>query len=191
MNGPFDSFKFTGVPIIAADGAYNNLINAGIVPDFLVGDLDSAVLNNQPIKSEIIHISNQDSCDIEKCIRFAIQSNLAPCLLTSGFGGEIDHSINNINLMFKYIDSCRMVLFHKNTWSRVLRTQLTFRAETDELISIIPYPYAVVSSQGLKWELNNYEMQYNTRSSTRNRAIAEQVTIKVVSGSVLLVSKTL
>jgi len=86
--------------IIAADGGALYCKKAGIHPHYIIGDLDSIsdevkqFFNN----SEIIHLTDQYSTDMEKALKLA--SSLKPNRLKilSALGNRSDHA--NANLLF-------------------------------------------------------------------------------------------
>ena len=61
--------KFRDIPIIAADGAANQLIDKKVVPDYIIGDLDSIddeVRTQVGDESEIVHEPSQEKNDFQK-----------------------------------------------------------------------------------------------------------------------------
>ena len=77
-------------------------------PDFLIGDMDSI----DPLlwdklrdngKTKIIKISEQDTTDFEKALNFiSTQLNIQRIIALNAFGGRIDHTLANLNILVKY-----------------------------------------------------------------------------------------
>src|SRR3972149_4013619 len=65
---------FKGIPIIAADGASFKLYEKSIIPNYIIGDLDTFSAN--PLseilktKAEVIHLPEQETNDFEKSLTF-------------------------------------------------------------------------------------------------------------------------
>lgn len=65
--------------LFCADGGADSAKKSGFVPDYIIGDFDSA--NDQTIryfknKSKIIRIKRQNDTDVEKCLKFIIKKNI-------------------------------------------------------------------------------------------------------------------
>lgn len=181
--------KFTNIPIIAADGATNKLIKKGILPDYIIGDLDSC--NREYFNSiqpeNIIHIPSQDLNDFEKNLNFSISKKWKKILIFGFHGGELEHTLNNWSILKKYQTKLSLLIYDSNRYSFPIGIgEYSISSEIDEIISIIPQCKARLSTRGLKWELNNEELELGYREGTRNRALANNFIIKIHSGEVLL-----
>ena len=197
LNGnlPKKSFfkSYESLPIIAADGAANYLYNLGLRPSYIVGDLDSFKVESHNCSDvEIVQYKNQNYCDFEKSLLVIKKNNLFPTLVVGVFGGEADHVINNLNCLVKYSNKCSMVFYdesnlRKPKWGTPTSSSLAFNTQKGAVISIFPYPRAVISSKGLVWELQNQELLQNVKSSIRNRANSLRVDIKIHSGKVIII----
>ena len=89
------------IPIVAADGGANFLADHNIVPELIIGDLDS--VEEQKIKNvetqKIIRISNQNTTDLEK----VLLNTQSPLTLGIGFlGSRIDHELAALSALVKF-----------------------------------------------------------------------------------------
>lgn len=177
--------------IIAADGAGNNLIANNIVPNFIIGDLDSIEKKYLNCGADILHISNQDTTDFEKCL-FAMQArNLFPSLILGITGGEIDHSIYNLNCFMQYAKNHSMYFLDVDENNKYKLGLPVFQHQTiyqqnGSMLSLMPFPEALISTTGLKWDLSNALLSVTGKASVRNLIIDNTVTISVNSGALLL-----
>ena len=74
--------KFESWPVLAADGGVNAAINAGLLPQMVIGDMDSVTeLDQLPVSVQQIRLSGQDDTDFEKCLRLIN----APLIVGIGF----------------------------------------------------------------------------------------------------------
>lgn len=84
--------------IIAADGGANYCLQNEIIPHYIIGDLDSIKKHGLqlPETSELIHLSDQYSTDLEKALKLA--ESLEPESLTvlNATGKRSDHAIANL-----------------------------------------------------------------------------------------------
>lgn len=196
MNNPFKSilclnghlpepafFKTFNLPICAADGAANYLMHQGIMPELVVGDLDSLTVI-LPQSVEQIRIAEQDRCDYEKALEILADRAYLPCLIVGLNGGELDHILHNISV-FMQGDNC--------FWAPPIYGMILRLGEAAELqlqypgkISLLGLPHAQVNSRGLQWELQNYAMHFPGRTSCLNQALEKEVYIEVKEGQLLL-----
>lgn len=176
---PEKSFFECGLPIIAADGAMNALHELGLVPKVVIGDLDS-VSTEILANIEVIHKPDQNSCDFEKALLYLREAHLLPAIIVGINGGYIDHILNNISIFLQ--QDC--IFYASSIVGHVIRAgeERIFSLPINTKISLIGFPSAQVSTQGLQWELQNYEMCFLGKNSSFNRTCAEYVSITVHTG---------
>ena len=166
---------------IAADGAANNIINQGNIKlDYVIGDLDSFSDIGHPSIKRVIKVSNQDNTDFEKCMDFIVRKKLFPTLVLGIGGGEIDHAINNIFALSNHQLS-DVFFFDINKFSKKLgillnsKKSLNLTLPINSKISLIPFPNALVTTVGLRWELNKQQLDNSKFISARNYNIFEKI----------------
>ena len=173
------------LPIIAADGAYNKLIKQDIIPDYIVGDFDS-VTSEIHKDCQQIKITEQETTDFEKCINFAIKLELKPCIVYGASGLDLDHQMHNLNLIMRYKKLCPMLIKNRQQELIALPENFALKTKKDSIISLMPYPEGIISTEGLRWELINSKLSIYNMASIRNQANSELVKITCL-GSVFLV----
>lgn len=183
------------IPILAADGAARHLIQAEIYPKYIIGDHDSfdGHAGNQ---AKIIKIEDENSTDFEKTILFARQQLLTPSLILGINGGELDHILGNSMTLLKYGNKQDLYCLDSYLQGNEIRFKLiiplaaeslTLELPKNTLISIVPFEKTVVSSQGLRWELQNTILQPDCLISLRNQTLLPSVNITVQEGKSLLI----
>lgn len=89
--------------IIACDGAAGRLVETGIMPDLIVGDMDSldGKYRNE-LSEKIIRFDCQETNDLTKS--FGITSDLDPDVvyITGITGKRADHELGNLSLLAEY-----------------------------------------------------------------------------------------
>lgn len=178
---PRKSFFRIKKPIIAADGAANLLLKKSIIPDLVIGDLDS--VNKKDFdQSTIIHIANQNFTDFQKALFYLKQHKLLPTLVCGVAGGALDHIIHNIEIIIKN----RCLIYSPPIIGIVLnKGDHSFKLAANRKVSLFGTK-AQVSSIGLKWELDNYTLDFPKRSSLSNLTIENTLELRVLKGEVLL-----
>lgn len=181
------------VPLIAADGACSKMIRLGFSPTYIVGDMDS---NKKKCKNaKIIHISDQNFTDFEKCLTFAQTKNLFPCLIMGINGGEIDHIIGNVQVMVKYAGKFPMYFldtYKDNNLMGVkigvpLADQLKLITKKKTCLSIIAFEKTTLNTKGLKWEFSNGLLHIDSILGLRNSTTSDNVEISVKKGKALII----
>ena len=89
--------------IVCCDGAADEFIAKGGIPDAIVGDGDSISAENKEKFSHILHIiGEQESNDQTKAVRFCIAQGKKRIAIVGATGKREDHTIGNISLLIEY-----------------------------------------------------------------------------------------
>lgn len=177
-----------GIVVIAADGAANKLAGIGIIPDYIIGDLDSFDSGDARLTGKSIVIGNPDQeiNDFEKILRFAIENKYRRLLVTGFHGGELEHTLNNWSVFMRFARKLNLCIFDKGRYGLPAASSLKFPASPGEIISLIPQPEAIITTHNLKWQLNKEELKLGSREGARNRATGNDVSIEIHSGELLV-----
>ena len=177
---PLEFLKQTRLPLIAADEAANTLIADGLQPSAIVGDCDS-------VRAELLeqypHICDrsQDTTDFEKAFAYLKKESLLPTIVVGLSGGCLDRILSNV-FIFSQTDA----LFLSDTLiGFALTGKRTFDWVVDTKVSLFGCPSAIVTSQGLKWELNRTELSFGGFQSCSNRICTSPLTLEV-EGKILV-----
>lgn len=194
LNGeiPTEDFfsRYSGIPIIAADGAANKLININVNPTLVIGDFDSIDLSVIHAHVEVLHVPDQNSTDLEKCLKVIDERELFPCLIYGATGKETDHTLYNLSVIQKHSIN-HQIIFHdsaykdKEKYGVFVSDYLSINLKVGSKISLLSFVQSSVTSKGLKWELINKELSSEV-SSVRNITKGDKVEIIVHKGCVLV-----
>ena len=153
---------------VAADGGAAAALAAGMMPEAVIGDLDSvpaATLEQIP-RDRIHHIAEQDSTDFDKALR-----NIdAPLILAIGFcGGRIDHQLAVFHTLTVRCDSPVIVIGEEDI---VFLCPPRLNLDTDAGLRVSLFPMGPVTgrSEGLQWPIDGLQFAPGLRSGTSNRA---------------------
>ncbi len=177
---PLEFLKQTRLPLIAADGAANRLVENGFEPFAIVGDCDS-------VRAELLeqypHVCDrsQETTDFEKAFAYLKKENLLPTIVVGISGGSLDRILSNV-FIFSQTDA----LFLSDTLiGFVLTGKRTFDWVVDTKVSLFGCPSAIVTSHGLKWELDRTELTFRGFQSCSNRVQTSPLTLEV-EGKILV-----
>ncbi|WGW03376.1 thiamine diphosphokinase [Tropicibacter oceani] len=152
--------------IVAADGGAVPLLAAGVIPDAVIGDMDSldAAMAARIPAGRIHRIGEQNSTDFDKCLR----NIRAPLVLAHGFlGGRVDHQLAAMTVLCARADR-RCVLIGREDVIVLAPPDLALDLPIGSRLSL--YPMGAVSgrSEGLRWPIDGIAMRPDGRTGTSN-----------------------
>jgi thiamine pyrophosphokinase len=176
-------FQLVNLPVIAADGAANTLQDLGVVPELIIGDLDSVIPSIAKMH-KTLHVKDQNSSDFQKSLHYLKDNQLLPAIIVGMNGGFLDHILQNINIFIE--TDC--VLYAPPITGYVLKekSKHQFVLPKDSKISLMGIPSASISSSGLKWELEQSLLSFPGNSSCFNRTKKPQIALDIHEGTVLV-----
>lgn len=192
LNGEISHFDYIAEnkgKIYCADGAANTLISKNIIPDYIIGDLDSVNINSIMSKSKdvkIIEKPSQDKNDFEKTLEFLINEGKRNILIFGFQGGELEHTLNNWSVLKKFAKQLNIIILHNDRYAIPIYKSIEIELKANEIISIIPQATCNIKTTGLRWELDNETLELGIREGARNIAISEKVSIDLNSGEYLM-----
>lgn len=182
--------RLRSIPIAAADGAAIQLRQKGILPQSIIGDLDSFASDRmfwQEYQDVTIHeVNDQNSTDFEKTLEYVRRQNYRTAMILGMHGGEFDHTLNNWSILMRYGKILHLAFYEKGTIAVPIYESVTITTRPGEMISLIPQPSTIITTSGLEWNLQKEELALGKREGARNRATEVRVKIQVHSGSLLL-----
>jgi thiamine pyrophosphokinase len=181
--------------VICADGGVRHVEAAGILPDLIVGDmdsLDSTTLQNYEAKGcrIIRHPRQKDETDTELALGEAFRMEPAEVWIWGALGHRVDHVLANISLLVqgkqkgievKLIDEyCELLLIDRRT---------VIAGEAGQTVSLFPFggPATGVTLTGFEFPLTKAAMEIGRPCGVSNRLTAGQGIIEVDSGCLLAV----
>lgn len=170
--------------IVAADGGADRLLEYEILPDKVIGDLDS-ISDKTATKLEDWLILNKDiqKTDLEKAVEYAIERGSTKIQIVGWSGGRVDHTIAALGLAF---DS-RIELIDDNFTVKAISGLELINGKKGTLFSLIAIPEARVSIEGARWKLEHEKLKMGGRGIHNEIGDSEKVSIQCHSGNLLLV----
>lgn len=179
--------------VIALDGAANHLRTVQIAPHIILGDLDSITVDTKTLwqlsGAQVVHTPDQDYTDLHKGIMFCDEHHARSIMIINAIGGDrTDHMIANISLLRRCYKADRplSIITDNEILEFVKDRTLTIHGKPHDQCAIIGFTHATVTTHGLEYEMDNYELYFTERASTSNRILKESATIQV-SGEALVI----
>lgn len=180
--------------IVAADGASNYLRSLNIMPDIIIGDMDSTSRSTAKFfgrkEIPVIEIKEQETTDFEKSLMFCLKNGLKNILVFGAVSTRTDHTINNFSIMKKYFNKAGITFVTAEFEIFLIRKQTEFSVMPGETLSLMALPKASgITTKGLMYSLNNEILEFGKREGTLNKTVSNKVSISFKTGYLLLFKK--
>lgn len=189
--------------LIAADGGANHLMKMGILPDIVIGDLDSVdedtlfELTSAEVKIEQFS-EDKDETDIELALRYAVELRPSAVLIVGALGGRLDQTLANLSILtdpvlasvdIRMDDGVEEVFFLRASDAKGRQAEV--RGRSGDTVSLIPWhaPVEGVTTEGLQWPLYAETLFPDKSRGISNMMFADTATIKIQSGLLLIVHR--
>ena len=162
--------------VVCCDGAADEYIRHGFLPDAIIGDGDSLSSENREKLATIFHqIKDQETNDQTKAVRFLKAQGKRQITIIGGTGKREDHTLGNISLLVEYMRSGMEVrtVTDYGTFIPVSDTQ-SFASHPGQQVSIINFGAEGLKGEGLFYPLSDFS---NWWQGTLNEATADEFTI--------------
>ena len=173
--------------IISCDGATNNLIEYGLEPNFIIGDMDSISdkLKNK-YKHKIINYTEQNSNDLTKAVNWCINNKITEITILGASGKREDHTLANISLLFKYANEINVKMITDYGIFTPITSNHEFSSIKGQQVSIFSSSTETkITSINLKFPLNNLQLK-QLWQGTLNESLSETFKISFENGTVII-----
>ncbi len=179
--------------LIAADGGYEHMKKAGMMPDLLIGDFDSMEKPNVPCETITLPVEKDDT-DIVFAVKEGFRRGYTRFVIFGGLGGKrISHTIANMQLLEYVATQGGTARLIGGTTSLFLLREgqnHTLEQETGKELSLFSVtPTASVTLQGVKYPVTKATLERCFPLGVSNRVLEPTATVTVYSGTVLVVTE--
>ena len=184
--------------ILGVDGGTNYILDAGFIPDIVIGDLDS--ISEAHIKylednwvNIFRHQKDKDETDLELALVYVANNppwHDVPIEIFGGMGGRFDHEIANLMLLtHPLLSDLDIRLRTPFQSSFIITKQSTIKGRAGDTVSLIPLKGdALISkTENLKWELINSTLKFGPARGVSNTMTSSVASIELERGLVLCV----
>lgn len=189
--------------IIAADGGTRHVLDLGIMPTIIIGDMDSLPANFEISKFDddvILYPQDKNETDLELAIQHALTLNPEQIIILAALGGRLDQTLANIALLsdlqpatlrhaqgdafgLRLDDGVEEVFF--------CRGECEINGKLGDLVSLIPWQGEVtgITTTGLKWRLDDETLYPQKTRGISNEMLGDTATVQIKSGLLLVVHR--
>ena len=170
--------------VVAADAGADRLLKYNIIPDIVIGDLDS-ISNKASTKLEEWIVSNKNiqKTDLEKAVDYAFEKGATKIQIVGWSGGRIDHTLAALGLAF----NPKISLIDEQFTVETVIESKTIRGSKSTLFSLMAMPEARVSVTGARWELQHEKLKMGGRGIHNEIGSSGEVNIDCHSGNLLVI----
>ena len=164
------------IALIAADGGADTIDAAGLLPEAIIGDLDSLTDRARWEKrSQVIHIPEQITTDFQK----ALYTTEAPVTLALGMTGKrLDHTLAALSALHEVAQDRHVILVDEVDVALALSGPFAFEAAEKERVSVHPLvPIIFERTEGLFYPMTELLLDPAGRLGTSNEGIGGRVEI--------------
>ena len=183
--------------LIAVDGGADHCVAAGVMPDIVIGDLDSISLYvlNRLKQAEIKILSypvEKDFTDLELALQYAVNQPEGEIMIIGGIGTRWDMSLANLTLLgADFLENRVIRMIGGNQEAVLVRSgrQITIYGNIGNIVSLIPLCSDAkgVTTQGLRYPLDNETLFFAATRGISNQLRSKKATVYLHSGLLLCI----
>lgn len=144
--------------IVAADGGANAARALGLIPDLIIGDLDSVTPATRRAFTGVrtLRIRRQDNTDIEKALDYVRDHGGDRVIVLGATGGRIDMTLATLSVCWRYVSVLDVLIAGEGWYAVPLRGTRTFEAPRGTRVSLLPFGRCSgITLRGLRFPLVN------------------------------------
>ena len=176
--------------IVCCDGSAENLVNTGMIPDAIIGDMDSLSVELKNRFADRIFIDeNQDTNDLTKSVKWCHDSGFNDIIIVGATGKREDHTIGNISLLAEYSKYVNIKMVTDTGMFLPFLKSCTIESFPGQQVSVFSIdPATEITSAGLRYPLKKKKLK-NWWEATLNEALGDQFKLKFTGGTVIVFLK--
>ena len=186
-----------GDQVICVDGGARNIAGLNIVPDLVIGDMDSidpGLLDSLKKLGAVIkeHPADKDDTDTALALSEALAGKPEEIIILCALGTRFDHSLANVHLLVAAREQgvrARIVNEYNEISLVSPGEQAVVEGEVGELFSLLPLTAQVtgINLTGAKWPLSEARFVIGHPYGISNRLAADRAVLTISSGLLLLI----
>ena len=163
--------------IIAVDGSANKLFDLEIIPDVIIGDLDSLQnINNKNI--ELVKTPNQNKTDFRKTLEWCIEKNILNISIFGISGESEDHFLGNYYTLSDFDEKISWKAFTDFSVISPCMGNKKFESFKGQKVSLFCMKgSSTVNSENLEYPLQSYHLKPSD-DAVRNLSLEDRFTIE-------------
>ncbi len=170
--------------VIAADSGLLRVLEAGYVPDIVIGDFDSVSLDMIDRETKVVHDTGQDNTDCAKLLNFVESEAGSSVTLICAEGDLTDHFLDTIHSAVR--SNVDVVIGLERGHAHILKGPVskTFSTMVGARVSLIPLEtISQASLGGVQWSFADQTLSVRGFTSISNASTEPLVSVSFLDGS--------
>lgn len=188
--------QYKDAVLYAVDGGLKAADDAELLPDFLVGDFDTAdaalVERYEERCITLRHRPEKDATDTELAVDEAIARGADEIILLGATGSRMDHTLANVHMLYKMLlQGVRGYILNEN--NRMSLHKESFQKQKKDMfgtyVSFLPFWGEVsgLTLKGLKYPLDHKMLTAGISLGISNEVKEEKIEVSFASGYLLMI----
>jgi len=163
--------------IIAVDGSGNTLIDLNIIPDVIIGDLDS--INSIKDKNiEFVKTEDQSKTDFRKTLEWCIEKNILEISIYGISGKSDDHFLGNYYTLNDFGTIIKWTAYTDFSFISPCKGTKEFESFSGQKVSLFCMNgESTINSKNLEYPLKSYLLKPSDKA-VRNISVSTKFTVE-------------
>lgn len=182
--------------VICADGGARIALENHLIPDLVIGDLDSLepryqdILRREGILMDI-HPVHKDATDLELALQKAAAGKPSSITIIGGWGTRWDHSLINLHLLAAFTAkgmAVKMLNESNTARAAVPGREVRIQGCEGDCVSLVPLTPTVkgVQTEGLAYALSSQDLYFGSSLPVSNRLTGGEGAVSITEGILLV-----
>ena len=174
--------------IIAVDGSGNTLIDLNIIPDVIIGDLDS--INSIKDKNiEFVKTEDQSKTDFRKTLEWCIKKNILEISIYGISGKSDDHFLGNYYTLNEFGTIIKWTAYTDFSFISPCKGTKEFESFSGQKVSLFCMTgESIINSKNLEYPLKSYHLKPSDKA-VRNISLSTKFTVESTNTIVVFQSR--
>jgi len=180
--------------VICADGGANHCESLNIVPNYVIGDMDSIDKNllkklQKNYATKVIIDKDQNKLDSELALRLAVTLKPESIIFLGAVGDRMDHTLANIYLLNSIPKKITATIIDNVQEISLAKGKTKLSGEKGDFLSVLSLTdIKKLNYDGLKWSIRDKNIR-DPWTGISNEITKEKVTISMEKGSAIIIRK--
>jgi thiamine pyrophosphokinase len=180
--------------IICADGGTRHAYHMNIIPDMIIGDMDSSkdeyieYYRNKDVPI-IKYSSDKDKTDTQICLEYAMEK-YDEIILLGATGSRLDHTLGNVSILRLAADKgITAYIIDENNEIYVTKDCIRLEGNKGDIVSLLPLSGKVegINLKGVLYPLQNAIMEIGNPYGVSNKFAETEVVLTIASGYMIVI----
>lgn len=189
LNRDYESFDF-----FCADGGANLAVRLGIVPQLVMGDMDSITIATRRRLEKLCRFIelpvDKDVSDAEALLKMLHEQGYNDIHLFAATGGRLDQTMFNLQLLQRY-PQARIITCNEEISFVEKSSCISGKSGCRASLLAMSARVTRLSLEGFKFKLNNHDIESGSTLTLSNVIISNSARVSYEDGALLLIVERL